>query len=124
MYKLYITNTPSLVQYVSFPSYIQITQGAEGYAGVIGGGIQQNMGGFTTLCSANAGVYTEIFRVCWNGFSLTTDLNMGPKTLTCGATTCSCLNTSGTVTCGTLSCSSLSMDALSTPTNTGSTTVN
>ena len=63
------------------------------------------MGGFTSLYSVNAGVYTEIFRACWNGSVLTTNLEMGTKTLTRG----------------TVNCSSLILGA---PTITGSTTVN
>ena len=35
-------------------------QGVGGYAGAIGGGLQQNVGGFTSLYSVNAGVYTEV----------------------------------------------------------------
>ena len=105
--KLYVANTvPSVAAYgVSYPSYMQIGQAVGGYAGAIGGGIQGGVGGFTTLCSVNGGVYSEIFRACWNGCTMTTDLNMGTKTLTCG----------------TLNCSSLTLGA---PTFTGSTTVN
>ena len=41
--------SPSQTQYASSPSYIQIGQGVGGYAGAIGGGLQQNVGGFTSV---------------------------------------------------------------------------
>ena len=42
-----------------------------------GGGIQQGVGGFVTLNSFNLISNYEILRCCWNGSTLTTDLNMG-----------------------------------------------
>ena len=103
--KLYITNTPSGTAFSSSPSYIQIGQGVGGYAGAIGGGLQQNVGGFTTLYSVNAGTYTEVLRCCWNGSTLNTSLNMGSNTLTCGPVNASTGTFSGAVSCGdTLTC--------------------
>ena len=87
-----IRNSPLNVWGTSYPSYIQIRQGIGGYAGAIGGGIQAGVGGFTTLYSVNAGTYSEMFRVCWNGSTLNSDLNMATKTLTCGTLNCGPIN--------------------------------
>jgi len=63
------------------------------------------VGGFTSLYSVNAGIYTEIFRVCWNGSTLNTSLDMGSNTLTCGPVNATTGTFSGTVSCGgTLTC--------------------
>ena len=69
--------------------------------------------------SVNGGVYSEILRCCWNTTTLNTSLSMGSNSISCGS-----INCSGTLTCGTLSCSCFSLASLSSPTITGSSTVN